>query len=265
MHQQIANPYSLVTRSPARKVSLKMATVLITGANRGIGLAVARQYAVGGSQVIACCREPGKADALNEIAAASGGRVRIMPLEMKDKASIATLKGSLGEEAIDILINNAAIDGSLKPQTAYEIDGENWINCMRVNALGPMLLSQALLNNLKRGRNKKLVSISSVYGSISKEWSRTADAHERYAYRASKAALNNGMCALSRDWGEHGIVVGILDPGWVRTEMGGKGVLEASRSISAEESASGIINRIGELTLETSGTFMRFWGEPIPW
>ncbi|MGY4362877.1 NAD(P)-dependent dehydrogenase (short-subunit alcohol dehydrogenase family) [Bradyrhizobium sp. i1.3.1] len=228
-------------------------------------MGLARQYAAERFTVIACCREPAKVEALKEIAAGSGGRVRVAQVDLADKASIAALKRSLVDEPIDILVHNAGVNGSPKPQTAYEIDGENWIHCMRVNALGPMLLSQALLDNLKRGRDKKLVAISSSYGSIGRDWPRTVNAHERYAYRASKAALNSGMRALSRDWAEHGVVVGILDPGWVRSDMGGTGALESTSSISADESAKGIIDRIAQLTPETSGTFQRFSGEPLAW
>src|SRR5947208_1983965 len=127
-----------------------MRTVLITGANRGVGLALATQYAADGAHVIACCRDPAKAESLKELATGSAGRVRIMQLEMGDEASIKALKRALRDEPIDVLLHNAAINGSPKPQTADEIDGENWIQCMRVNALGPMLLSQTLLENLKR-------------------------------------------------------------------------------------------------------------------
>lgn len=242
-----------------------MSTVLITGANRGVGLGLARRYAADGFTVIACCREPAKVNALKEITAGSGGSVRIAELDLADEASIGALKHSLVDEPVDILVHNAGVNGSPRPQTAYEIDGENWIHCMRVNALGPMLLSQALLGNLKRGQDKKLVAISSSYGSISKDWPHTVNAHERYAYRASKAALNSGMRALSRDWAEHGVIVGILDPGWVRTDMGGKGALESASSISADESARGIVDRIARLTPETTGAFQRFSGESIPW
>ncbi|MCP3419600.1 SDR family oxidoreductase [Bradyrhizobium brasilense] len=241
-----------------------MTTVLITGANRGVGLALARQYAANGAQVISCCREPANADVLKQIASCSSGRVRITPLELADEASIKAVKRSLGNEPIDILLHNAGINGGSKPQTPYEIDGENWINCMRVNALGPMLLSQALFTNLKAGKDKKLVAISSAYGSISREWTKAVNAQERYAYRASKAALNSGMRALSRDWAEHGVVVGILDPGWVKTDMG----LSAGENpgmISPEDSAVGLIKRIGQLTPELSGQFTRFGGETLPW
>lgn len=240
-----------------------MTTVLITGANRGVGLALARQYVANGSQVIACCREPAKADALQQITSSSN-RVRIFPLDLADETSIRTVKRILGDEPIDILLHNAGSNGFPKPQTAYEIDGENYVQCMRVNALGPMLLSQALFANLKAGSDKKLVAITSTYGSISKEWTRTVNAHERYAYRASKAALNSGMRALSRDWAEHGVIVGLMDPGWVRTDMALTSG-ESACMISPDESAAAIIKRIGKLTPAISGDFTRFNGDTLPW
>jgi NAD(P)-dependent dehydrogenase (short-subunit alcohol dehydrogenase family) len=242
-----------------------MTTVLITGANRGVGLALVKEYASDKAQVIATCREPGSATELTALAADSGGRVRVIQLDQADEESIRTLKTTLGDEKIDILINNGAINGTPNEQTYLRIDGENYMRTMRVNALGPMLLSQALRDNLLAGQDKKLVAISSAYGSVSKDWDRSVNAHERYAYRASKAALNSGMRALSRDWKDDGVIIGILDPGWVRTDMGGKGALESSSSITAQESAHGIKDRISKLTMETTGSFQRFWGEAIPW
>ncbi|MCC8940191.1 SDR family oxidoreductase [Bradyrhizobium sp. Arg68] len=239
-----------------------MTTVLITGANRGIGLALARQYVADGAEVIGCCREPAKADALNKLAASSGVRVRIMQLEVADEASIASLKRTLGDQPIDILINNAGINGTPNAQTAEHIDAEGWMTTLRVNALAPMLVTLALRDNLKRGREKKLVAISSDYGSISVNWGRDTNAHERYAYRASKAALNMGMCALSRDWATDGVLVAILHPGFVRTDMT---AALTDASISADDSARLLIQRIAELTPATSGSFQNAWGKTIPW
>lgn len=241
-----------------------MTTVLITGANRGVGLELARQYGASGAQVIATSREPAESVALRQLAAEAGGHVRVLALDVADEASIGRIKQELRYEPIDILLHNAGVNGHPKPQTAYEIDGDNYIYCMRVNALGPMLLSQALLPNLRAGREKRLVAISSSYGSIGRDWPADFSVHERYAYRASKAALNSGMRALSRDWAVDGIVVGLMDPGWVRTEM----ALTAGASpemISPAESAAGIIKRISQLTPEVSGDFTRFTGEPLPW
>lgn len=230
-----------------------MTTVLITGANRGIGFALARQYAAEGTEVIACCRDPAGATTLKNLAAESGGHVRIIQLDVADEASTAALKRALGDQPIDILINNAGIFGPAG-QSADRIEAEGWMTTMLVNALAPLLIAQALHDNLKRGSEKKLVAISSELGSTS------SAGGDNYAYRASKAALNNGMRGLSRDWASEGILVGILDPGWVRTEMGGEVAL-----ISPEESARGIISRITQLTPTTSGAFQDYRGSAIRW
>jgi NAD(P)-dependent dehydrogenase (short-subunit alcohol dehydrogenase family) len=243
-----------------------MTTVLITGANRGIGLALVRQYLTDKANVIACCREPAKAAELNDLAAASGGRVRVVQLEVGETASIASLKEKVGDQPIDVVINNAAVNGTPKDQSAARVDPENWVTTMRINALGPVLISQALIENLKRGAEKKLVAISSCYGSTGKDYGAGYPSSlDRYAYRASKAALHNGMCGLARDWAADGILVGILDPGFVRTDMPGEIARNSPNSISADESASGIKDRVSKLTKATSGAFQRFWGEPIPW
>lgn len=239
-----------------------MTRVLITGANRGIGLALARQYAAGGAEVIACCRNPSTADALKELEALSGGQVRTIQLDVVDDASIASLKRAIGDLPLDILINNAGINGTPKAQSAERIDVEGWMTTMRINALAPILIAQALRDNLLRGSEKKLVAISSDYASTGTNYGSSRD---RYAYRASKAALNNGMRGLARDWAEDGILVGILYPGWVRTDMGGERASASPNSISAEHSALCLTRRIAELTPTTSGAFLDYNGETLDW
>ncbi|MFK4380882.1 SDR family oxidoreductase [Bradyrhizobium sp. USDA 223] len=238
-----------------------MTTVLITGSNRGLGFALTKEYAADGANVIACCRNPATADALKKLAASLSGRMRIVELDLGSEASIASIKCTLGDEPIDILINNAAIVGP-KDQSPTRIDCEGWITTLRVNALGPMLLAQALYENLRRGSEKKLVAISSRWGSTSAD---LPDARHRYAFRASKAALNNGMRALSRDWASEGVLVGILHPGYVRTETAGAAALASSTSISPEESARALMRRIAELTPATSGDFQNYKGEALAW
>jgi NAD(P)-dependent dehydrogenase (short-subunit alcohol dehydrogenase family) len=203
--------------------------------------------------VIACCRNPARADALKELVKATGERVRILQLDVSDDASIASLKRELGDQPIDVVINNAGIAGP-KDQSEERVDVEAWAATMRVNALAPVLVAQALRENLKRGSGKKLVAISSIEGSASNTQG------GRYAYRASKAALNIVMRGLSREWMGDRILVGILDPGWVRTEMGGADAL-----ISPEESAGGLVCRIAALTPTTSGTFQDYRGVAIRW
>jgi NAD(P)-dependent dehydrogenase (short-subunit alcohol dehydrogenase family) len=242
-----------------------MTTVLITGANRGIGLALTRQYAAAGAEVIACCRDPAKAGVLKELAAA-GARVRIMPLEAADEASIASLKRALGDQPIDILINNAGINGAAKAQSADAIDAENWMTTLRVNALSPMLVSLALRDNLGRSSQKKLVAISSDMGSTGVDYGATSLVRSvRYAYRASKAALNNGMRGLARDWAAFGIQVLMVNPGFVQTDMTGERALNSPVSITAEACARDLVTRIAELTPATSGSFLDHGGDTLAW
>lgn len=232
-----------------------MTVVLITGANRGIGLALTRQYAADGCEVIACCRNPAGAEALGGLAASSGGRVLVMQLDVADQTSITSLKHALGDQPVDILINNAGMSDP-SARSAQRIDPETWMTTVRVNALGPMLVSEALRDSLRRSSEKKLVAITSIMGSTS-----NANGGSSFAYAASKAALNNGMRGLSRAWAGDGIVVGLLNPGWVQTDM----VQGQVAYISAEECARGLIQRIAELASATSGVFQDYRGVVTRW
>ena len=225
-----------------------MTTVLITGANRGIGLEFTRQYLAEGAQVIACCRNPAKVEALNAIAAAHPGRVEILPLDVADPAQIEALTTALGERAIDILINNAGIYGP------PEIDPDGWLETFRVNAIAPVLVSRALRGALKRGKDKKLVAITSVLGSTA------GNGGGMYAYRSSKAALNNAMRGLSLDWAADGILVGILHPGWVKTDMGGQ-----AAPVTPQQSVTGLRARIAEMTPANTGAYRDYAGADLPW
>lgn len=191
------------------------------------------------------------ADKLKELILSSGGRLQTVQLNVADEASIASLKAVLGDHPIDILINNAGISGL----SSDRIEAAGYITTMRVNALAPMLIAQTLRENLTKSTEKKLVAITSIMGSIS-----TAGGG-KYAYRASKAALNNGMRGLSRDWARDGILVALLNPGWVQTEM----VSGQTAYISAEECARGLIERIAELAPATSGVFQDYRGVRIRW
>lgn len=225
-------------------------TVLITGANAGIGLALAKRYAGEGAAVIATCRNPAGADDLKALAASSGERVRILPLDVANEVSIASLKSTVGDEPIDILINNAGMN--LQPKN--QVVPENWMTVMRVNALGPMLVAQAFRDNLVMSSQKKLVAITSILASIS-----TAR-DGNFAYRQSKVALNMGMRVLSRDWADDGILVGLLNPGWVGTRMGGDYFW-----ITADECAEALSLRIAELSPANSGVFQDYRGVVSRW
>lgn len=223
-----------------------MTTILITGANRGLGLEFVKQYAAEGADVIACCREPAKADALKAVK----GKVRVMALDVGDPSSIAALKKDLGEAPIDILINNAGIGG---PRDG-KFDTDAWLNVFRVNSMAPFHMALTFKSNLKAGKDKKLITLTSVLGSIAESGGGLQP------YRASKSAVNSLMHGLSKDWASDGILVGIFHPGWVQTDMGG-----SSAPVKPEASVKGLRARIAELDVAKSGTYRDFENRQIPW
>ena len=228
-----------------------MTTILVTGANRGIGLEFVRQYASDGAEIIACCRKPAAATELNALAKA--GKVRVMALDVGEASSAAALAQALRGEAIDILINNAGVFGP-KERSDSERYYEEFARTFRTNSIGPLIVSQALRDNLALSHDKKLVVLTSKMGSISDS------SGGSLAYRASKAAVNMIMHGLDREWAADGILVAILHPGWVKTEMGGPGAL-----ITPQESVRGLRARIAELRPQTSGHYLDYRGKEIAW
>ncbi len=230
------------TAEPAR------ATVLVTGASRGLGAAMVKAFAARGYHVIAAMRRP------SEAALAAG--TRVVPLDVDDPRSIEALATSLAGEPVDILVNNAAIRGDTGGLST--LDPEDFLAVMRVNALAPLLLARALHANLKAGRLKKIIHISSRAGSLAEG---TLDDDEGdYAYRCSKAALNMAGVKLAQDFRRDGITVLALHPGWVKTDMGG-----AEAPLDTKDSVAGLITRIEEAGPADSGRFLRFDGRPIAW
>lgn len=226
-----------------------MTTVLITGANRGIGLEFAKQYAAEGADVIACCRETAKADALKSIK----GKVRITALTVDNSDSVAALKKELGATAIDILINNAGISGPRGKREGI-IDFDAWLKTFAVNSLAPVMMAFAFEDNLKAGKQKKLVTITSQLGSI------TNHGGGAVAYNASKAAVNSLMHGLALAWARNGLLVGIFHPGWVKTDMGG-----ASAPVTPQESVKGLRAQIAKLNATNSGAYLDYAGKEISW
>jgi NAD(P)-dependent dehydrogenase (short-subunit alcohol dehydrogenase family) len=224
-----------------------MTTVLITGANRGLGLEFARQYRANGADVIACCRAPAKADLLNALA------VKVLELDVTDSASINTLAAALKGTPIDILIASAGIWGPER-QGADDCDFDRILEVLTVNSVGPWRVARALKANLVAGYDKKLVVITSKMGSISDS------SGGSIAYRASKAALNMIMHAVAKEWARDGLKVGIFHPGWVQTDMGGP-----QAPLDAEASINGLCARIAELSTRTSGRFIDYAGKEIGW
>jgi NAD(P)-dependent dehydrogenase (short-subunit alcohol dehydrogenase family) len=230
-----------------------MTDVLITGANRGLGLEFVRQYARDGARVFACARTPAAAKALNEIAAGSGGKVTVHPLDVASDASVAHLKGELGDQPIDILINNAGVYGG-DHQRAGHVDFADWQRTLNVNTLGPVRVLEALRPNLAKGREKKVIAITSSMGSTTR--------HDGGAliYRSSKAALNNVMHGLALALKGDGLILVPMHPGWVKTDMGGAGA-----SLTPEQSISAMRKVIGALKPSDSGRYVNYDGAEIPW
>jgi NAD(P)-dependent dehydrogenase (short-subunit alcohol dehydrogenase family) len=228
-------------------------TLLITGANRGLGLEFVRQYAADGARVFACARVPGAAKALLELAGASRGKITVHPLDVSSEASVTHLKDELGEQAIDILINNAGVYGG-DHQSADDLDLGAWVRTLNVNTLGPVRVLQALRSNLVKGRDKIAIAITSGMGSTAR--------HDGGAliYRSSKAALNNVMRGLSLALKSDGLIVVSIHPGWVKTDMGGLGA-----TLVPEQSISSLRKVISGLKPSDSGRFLNHDGSELPW
>ena len=227
-----------------------MATVLITGASRGLGLEFCRQYAAEGWQVLACCRNPETAGKLTGIP-----HGRVFPLDVSDFAQIGKLAAELQDTAIDILINNAGVYGDSPRRSFGQLDYAAWTQTLTINTQAPVKMAEAFLPHLQRGDKKMLVSISSQMGSIADNGSGGS-----IVYRTSKAALNAAMKSIAIDLAEQGIGVLVLHPGWVKTDMGGPNAL-----IDAQKSVAGMRQVIARFTLDQSGGFLKYDGSSLPW
>lgn len=227
-----------------------MPSVLITGANRGIGLELVRQYAADGWSVIATCRNPVNVGDLGRVE----GDIAVYSLDVLDPLSIERFSADLKDRPIDVVINNAGVHGP-KAVTADTAEERDWVHVMRTNAMAPLFVAQALKANLMAGDNKVLVNISSVMGSVEMG----AGAGE-YIYRSSKAALNMVMACYAAEVADDGITVALFHPGWVRTDMGGE-----EAPLSVEESVTGLKKSIAALTFADSGSFKNYDGTPMPW
>ena len=231
-----------------------MPATLVTGANRGLGLEFTRQYAAEGWQVFAACRAPKAAKELQRIAADSGGRMRVLEIDVTDATSVRAAAAELKGEAIDLLLNNAGVGGP-SGQRIGGLDYAAWTHVLDVNTLGPMRVVEAFLENVAKGRLKQVVTITSGMGSLEDNTSGGS-----YAYRSSKAAVNMVMKNLSIDLASRGITCVVVNPGWVRTDMGGsRGTLSPAESIQALRSV------IASLKPEDSGKFLNYTGKPYPW
>jgi NAD(P)-dependent dehydrogenase (short-subunit alcohol dehydrogenase family) len=222
-------------------------TCVVTGANRGIGLEIVRQLSARGDTVIATARDPEVATDLKELG------VRVETLDVESPKSVAAFAKRLKGTPVDLLVHNAAMGvagPAVEQVTAEEVESH-----FRVNAVGPLRLTQALLPNLRAGERKLVVAISSGLGSISENttggW---------VAYRISKAALHQVMRTLSAELSKEGLHFVLISPGWVRTRMGSQ-----DAPLSPEESVLAVLKVIDRLTPKDSGKFFSQRGREIPW
>lgn len=225
-----------------------MPTLLITGANRGIGLELTKRYAAAGWRVIATCRDPQGAIALKAV----NGDVTVEALEVTDYAAVDKLSAKHAGIGIDLLLNNAGIygnrDGALKIS-----DFDTYLNVLQVNSVAPMKVALAFLPQVQTAKGK-IATISSRMGSIE------TSSGGSYVYRASKAAIKAAMHNLALDIKSAGVTVIVLHPGWVKTDMGGQGA-----DIDVQTSAAGLQKTIDSAGLKDTGKFFNYDGSEIPW
>lgn len=221
-----------------------MPTILVTGANRGIGLEFAKQYAADGWSVIGTAREPDKTDALNAI-----GAVDVRQLDVADADGIDRFIAELGDRPIDLFINNAGVYGS------NDLDRDDWLKTLEINTIAPTLLAEKLKSNVAASEQKKMAVISSMMGSIG-----DGNGSNAIIYRSSKAAVNAAWKALSNRYREDRISIAILHPGWVQTDMGGP-----NAAIDVDTSVTGLRAVLDKLSVQSTGRFTAYDGSQLPW
>lgn len=223
-------------------------TVLITGANRGIGLALAEHFTNAGFKVIGTARKPEQANELRETGAL------VEQLDVTDQASVDALAQRLADTPIDILINNAGIKGSdNKDLASLSVENMAWV--LNVNTLGPVRVMKALFSNVESSKRKTVVNISSTMGSIERNtWGCCA------GYRASKTALNSINKTFAVDFGKQGLTFVVMHPGYVQTDMN-----EGQGNITPDQSAAGLMDVIIGLDTSDNGKFYDWQGNELPW
>lgn len=229
-------------------------TYFITGCNRGLGLEFVQQLLVRGQRVIATCRDIATATDLTALALKHSGQLSLIEMDVADEASMREAVDLLNDEPIDVFINNAGVYGPRDANFGH-VKAPEMAEVLYTNAVAPMLLTQLLIANVRKGSGKKLVYISSKMGSIEDNGRGGS-----YIYRSSKTALNSIVKSLSIDLASEGIAITTLHPGWVRTDMGGP-----NGNIDAPESVSGLLNVIDGLSVANTGQFYNYDGSTIAW
>ena len=232
-----------------------MPSVLISGSNRGLGLEWSRQYSQAGWRVYATCRHPEQADELRQLAT-DHPNVSVHRLDVTREDHIQSLARDLAQDPLDVLLNNAGIYLEKFEEVAgAPLNYEHWLQTLKVNTLGAMRLSEALVDHLARGERRLIVAITSHMGSIAE-----ITLPRSYYYRSSKAALNAAMKGFSLEVKPRRIGVLLLHPGWVQTRMGGPGA-----RLPPTESVRGMRSLVEGFRLRDSGRFFRYDGSEIPW
>lgn len=246
----------LTATHPARRQShevKQVSAVLITSANRGLGLEFATQYAAAGWRVYASCRNPDAAQKLQRLKG-HGASVELLAMDVTDAGSVARAAAALHDRSVDVLINSAGVIG--KPgQRTGQVDYEDWRHVLEVNTLGALRVTEAFLEHLAQSERKLIVTITSGMGSIADNTSGGF-----IAYRTSKAAVNMLMRTAAIDLARRRIACVLLNPGWVRTDMGG-----ANATLTAQDSVSAQRKVIEGLGLAQSGKFFNYDGREYPW
>lgn len=231
-----------------------MATILITGANRGLGLEFTRQYLAEGWTVIAACRNPGTARGLQDLEAKSNGALAVVEIDVTDGASVKLAASRLQGRAIDVLVNGAGVYGA-SGQRLGALDYEEWRQVLEVNLLGTARMCEAFLDCVERSDRRLIVTITSGMGSLADNTSGGS-----VLYRTSKAAVNMLIRTSAIDLKARGITCIVVNPGWVKTDMGGP-----NAKLSPEESIQAMRRLFAKLGPEDSGKFYNYDGREYPW
>ena len=231
-----------------------MPTLLITGANRGIGLELCKQFLNADWKVHATCRDPKNATRLSVLVDKHPELLTVHALDVSKFEQITALKTQLGNTSIDILFNNAGVYGGESAEFG-NTNTEVWLDTFNINVISPMKMVEAFADNVAASEKKIIANMSSKMGSIADNGSGGS-----YAYRSSKTALNSTMMSAAHDLKDRNISVLMLHPGWVRTNMGGP-----NGELSTAESATSLIKTLSKTTIKDSGKFLDIDGSIIPW
>jgi NAD(P)-dependent dehydrogenase (short-subunit alcohol dehydrogenase family) len=230
------------------------AAVLITGANRGLGFEFARQYSAEGWRIFAACRNPATADELGRLAQDRRGRLNVVAMDVTDGESVKNAATQLKDVVIDVLVNSAGIAG-VPGQKTGNVDYESWAQVLNVNTMGPLRVLESFCDHIAGSERRLVVTITSGMGSLADNTSGGS-----IAYRSSKAAVNMVMRSAAIDLAPRGITCVLVNPGWVRTDMGGP-----KAPLSPQESVTAMRRLIETFGPNQSGKFYNYDGREYPW